>query len=303
MVLRITSSLRMQAVRITSGFLPSPEGEVAQSASGFQTAQLCNQFEGDGVLRDPIAVRRGSPPVAGKCHETNRSHDLEMPLMPLELAITPHGNLALRDAPPAEESSDSGAPCHVAAAFAESSTRGLLYLATSALQTSLPASLDFGRQFSRSYLTRLCHTPTGEASDTIAPVPPPSPAELATWVLQAPPMLGLEYLTPEALARLVERPGCLRPRRNPAPCRRCAGLSQRTESPLAIRGAGHVSPGREQARPGISFRIPGHLCQPVVDRRVALSTSHWGGHCSNMPGRKTAALLVAARAAPEGRRT
>ena len=49
--------------------------------------------------------------------------------MPLELSITLHGNLALRDASPVEESSDSRPARHVVAAFAESSTRGLLCLA------------------------------------------------------------------------------------------------------------------------------------------------------------------------------
>jgi non-specific serine/threonine protein kinase len=118
--------------------------------------------------------------------------------MPHELIIAPSGRLALTEAPPGTESA-AELPGPVVGAFAESPTRGLLHLATSELQTRLPPPLDFARLFARAYLTRLCQTQAHEAKD-LPPTPPPAPAELATWVLQAPPMTGLEYLRDEALA-------------------------------------------------------------------------------------------------------
>ena len=133
--------------------------------------------------------------------------------MHMELSITPSGHLLLQDG-----SADGGTspPAAVSkttvAAFGESTSRGLLHLATSELQTSLPASLDFARQFARTYLTRLCHTPAEEGpsrtqgvphaeerSAAHGAVPPPTSGELATLVLRAPPMRGLEYLNADAL--------------------------------------------------------------------------------------------------------
>jgi SNF2 family DNA or RNA helicase len=116
--------------------------------------------------------------------------------MPHELIIAPSGRLAL-----VELSSATGAdlPTPIATAFAESPSRGLLHLAANELQTRLPPALDHVRSFARSYLTRLCQTQAHEAND-LPPTPPPPPAELAAWILQAPPMTGLEYLREEALA-------------------------------------------------------------------------------------------------------
>jgi non-specific serine/threonine protein kinase len=116
--------------------------------------------------------------------------------MPHELVIAPSGRLAL-----VERSSpgDADLPEPVARAFAESPPRGLLHLAANELQSRLPPALDHLRAFARTYLTRLCQTQTHEAKE-LPPTPPPAEAELAAWVLQAPPMPGLEYLRPEALA-------------------------------------------------------------------------------------------------------
>ena len=116
--------------------------------------------------------------------------------MPHELSIGPSGRLAL------VESSSSEAtdiPKAVVNAFAESPSRGLLHLATNELQTHLPPSLDYARSFARNYLTQLCQSQAPEESNVLPPTPVPSPAELATWVLQAPPMTGLEYLREEGL--------------------------------------------------------------------------------------------------------
>jgi non-specific serine/threonine protein kinase len=119
--------------------------------------------------------------------------------MPHELIIAPSGRLALV--------APSGAPGAVAelsqplvTAFASSPARGLLHLATKDLQARLTPALEYVRSFACAYLTRLCQTQGHEATHDLPPTPPPSSAELATWVLQAPPMTGLEYLREEVLA-------------------------------------------------------------------------------------------------------
>jgi hypothetical protein len=119
--------------------------------------------------------------------------------MPHELLLAPSGHLALVESSAANEAA-AEMPRPLVNAFAESPARGLLHLATNDLQARLPPALDFVRSFARTYLTRLCQTPPHEATTDLPPTPPPSPAELATWVLQAPPMTGLEYLRDETLA-------------------------------------------------------------------------------------------------------
>ena len=76
------------------------------------------------------------------------------------------------------------------AAFADSTARGLLHLATTELQSSLPPPLGFARDFARLYLTRLCQTPVDGESGKVPPIQPPSESDLAFQVLQAPPMQG-----------------------------------------------------------------------------------------------------------------
>ena len=112
-----------------------------------------------------------------------------------ELTITPSGHLALLESP--GQASAAAFPKAIVAAFAESASRGLLHLATNELQTRLPPALEYVRSFARTYLTRLCQTQAHEATNELPPTPPPSAAELATWILQAPPMTGLEYLREE----------------------------------------------------------------------------------------------------------
>ncbi|HZU35711.1 MAG TPA: DEAD/DEAH box helicase, partial [Gemmataceae bacterium] len=85
------------------------------------------------------------------------------------------------------------------AAFADSVARGLLHLATKELQAPLPPALDYARSFARTYLTRLCQTQASETAKDLPPLVPPADAELASWILQAPPMTGLEYLNEDAL--------------------------------------------------------------------------------------------------------
>jgi hypothetical protein len=115
-----------------------------------------------------------------------------------ELTITPSGHLALVEQAAADEEV-AALSKQIVAAFAESSSRGLLHLATNELQASLPPALDYARSFARTYLTRLCQTQAHEATKEFPPTPPPSSGELATWILQAPPIVGMEYLREETL--------------------------------------------------------------------------------------------------------
>jgi non-specific serine/threonine protein kinase len=86
----------------------------------------------------------------------------------------------------------------IAASFRTSEAAGLVHLATVELQTSLPPSLAYAREFAREYLTRLCHT-SGIDDDAAEPLPPPGHEELALLALRAPPMRGLEYLSASVL--------------------------------------------------------------------------------------------------------
>ena len=115
--------------------------------------------------------------------------------MTLHLSISPHGRLFIE--PPTDEASSK----KIVDAFAESAVRGLLHLATVELQSSLPPSFAFAREFARTYLTRLCHSPEVEASAELDAIPAPPEKDLAELALTAPPMRGLEYLNADVLAR------------------------------------------------------------------------------------------------------
>jgi non-specific serine/threonine protein kinase len=121
--------------------------------------------------------------------------------MPHELVITPSGHLTIVERlAPGEATTQEPLSKSIIAAFDESAPRGLLHLATNALQVRLPADLEYARSFAQAYLTRLCHTPAADLSKTLEPIPPPNDADLAAWILRAPPLTGLEYLSGAALA-------------------------------------------------------------------------------------------------------
>ena len=115
--------------------------------------------------------------------------------MPHELIIGPSGRLALIESS-GGSNPDLAKP--IVNAFAESASRGLLHLATNDLLSHLPPALDYVRSFARTYLTQLCQTQSPEGTHELPPTPVPE--DLASLVLQAPPMTGLEYLTADALA-------------------------------------------------------------------------------------------------------
>lgn len=123
----------------------------------------------------------------------------------MEVVITPQGKLLLREKKFEERqpAMDAAASTKLLKAFAESTPHGLLFLATYDLKTVLSPALDFLRQFTKSYLTRLCQTPAAEDGRTLPEILLTT-EDAAGWVEQAPPLLGLEYLSEEVITHWWE---------------------------------------------------------------------------------------------------
>jgi SNF2 family DNA or RNA helicase len=109
------------------------------------------------------------------------------------IALTPNGNVV----------------CHLvdsslAKAFAKEESEGLLALLE---HTNDPAtqndSAGFWREVVTAFVRALCHVPEGTGADF--ELATPDLAQLSEWVLNAPPMTGGEYLTPEVLGRVWQR--------------------------------------------------------------------------------------------------
>jgi len=115
----------------------------------------------------------------------------------LTLHLTPKGHLlpvAEADTPTL---SDALAD-RLAAAFNQGAGHGLLHLGAAEVATALPPLWAFWRDFAVRYVTALTATPEdGEIS-----VSAPDALALETLCLDAPPMTGAEYLTPEILLAL-----------------------------------------------------------------------------------------------------
>ena len=118
----------------------------------------------------------------------------------LTAAISPSGRLFLEAATAQPAPSRNPKANRIARAFAENQAQGILYLATSDLQSNLPPALAFVRSFGCLYLTRLCHTPETDGQPSLSPVPAPGREELPDIALAAPPLRGLEYLKADILS-------------------------------------------------------------------------------------------------------
>ena len=118
-----------------------------------------------------------------------------MPAHPT-LVLNPQGHLLWSEHDgevwPAEAAAE-----RVASSFSGGAPAGLLHLATREAETQLPSVPDFWRRVARLYLTRFCHRT--EVDDVGTPTPPPSDAQLAVLVEHAPPMVGGEYLSGDAV--------------------------------------------------------------------------------------------------------
>jgi non-specific serine/threonine protein kinase len=88
--------------------------------------------------------------------------------------------------------------------FAEHEAAGLLALAAASVPHHASASVLFWHDIAEDVLRSLCHVPEMEPF-THESIDQPSAALLAEWVLNAPPMQGAEYLTPEVLLRMWQR--------------------------------------------------------------------------------------------------
>ena len=114
-----------------------------------------------------------------------------------ELTITPQGHFLVRETP--VETPDRKLSKALLEAYLESPAHGMLHSATEEMEAELPLSFEFARSIARLYLTNLCKAVTAEPGSPIPEIPVPS-TDLDKAVLQAPPMTGLEYLTPEVLS-------------------------------------------------------------------------------------------------------
>lgn len=109
--------------------------------------------------------------------------------------ITPAGHLLAvpqTDAPPVPD--DIG----LDRAFQAGTGHGLLYLGSTVIGRALPPAWGWWRDFAVRYVTTLCTT----ATDGDIAVAEPDAKEIGKLIDDAPPMTGVEYLTPEVLATL-----------------------------------------------------------------------------------------------------
>ena len=114
--------------------------------------------------------------------------------------LTPAGYLHWEPEPAAEEPAAELAA--VLDAFRTDWRGALFTLAAEKLPAREIPSLRYWQQIAEHYLIGLCHLPAD--AEQVA-VEPPGDALLATWVLNAPPMEGGEYLSAERLQRLWEQ--------------------------------------------------------------------------------------------------
>ncbi len=123
--------------------------------------------------------------------------------LPLQPTLSPSGRLHLRseaDAPVLP------APVHrrVEQAFERGPGAGLLHLGAREVTTELPAAFAWLRDLGRAWMTALCALPDLEEQRAQAAVPAPADT-LARLADAAPPMPGVEYLTPAILEGLWSR--------------------------------------------------------------------------------------------------
>ena len=114
------------------------------------------------------------------------------------LAISPRGAFHLDPRGPDAARVPARVASRLADAFARGVGAGLVHLASVELGTALPPSLAFARDLARLFFTRLCAAADLEVNRAALSLPPPLD-ERAALVAAAPPMLGAEYLTVEAL--------------------------------------------------------------------------------------------------------
>ncbi|MFM1803018.1 MAG: hypothetical protein RJA81_2370 [Planctomycetota bacterium] len=118
-----------------------------------------------------------------------------------ELMITPRGHLVVRkDLTVGESDPDFS---EIREAFRESTARGLLVLAGDQSMQSLSPTFGFGRMVARLYFSALCRAVIKENLDVetaaVADLIVSPTDDLERIMLQAPPMMGLEYLNKKVI--------------------------------------------------------------------------------------------------------
>jgi SNF2-related domain/SNF2 Helicase protein/Helicase conserved C-terminal domain len=121
--------------------------------------------------------------------------------MSLALSISPHGRLLVLDVV-SEPALPDGPWCErVWRAFLASEAHGLLQLGARELTSPLPPDFAWARDFAARYLAALCHLPEISGASELPALPAPAAEQFADAALQAPPMRGLEYLSPDCLVQ------------------------------------------------------------------------------------------------------
>ena len=175
-----------------------------------------------------------------------------------ELTIAPAGHFLIRETP--SDGPERKLPTALAAAYRDSPARGMFVSACEEMDAALPASFEFARSVARQYLTALCRAAVAEPDAPLAAVPPPTD-DLERAVRQAPPMTGLEYLTPEVLAgRWHDLDAYARGEIARHPGGAMDYLRAR-DPRWRFVGRGDVPPRRKQAGRRVPVRVPRHVCQ------------------------------------------
>ncbi len=125
-----------------------------------------------------------------------------------QIAISPQGRIVLATPPatslnPSGDDSPDPLPTAVLEAFSADQSLGLIYLATGGLTLEVSETLDWLRRFSKLFFTYLCSLPNLDdllkSKLQVAPAYELLSQDLEDLRLQAPPMVGGEYLTVEIL--------------------------------------------------------------------------------------------------------
>jgi non-specific serine/threonine protein kinase len=108
-----------------------------------------------------------------------------------EIRLTPTGQLCW-----VSDGEQSAALAALQRAFEHDWREGMFILAAEKTDVASSASLRYIQTIAGCYLTELCHIP--ESADTIV-IAQPGNGEFSSWLLTAPPMVGAEYLSENAL--------------------------------------------------------------------------------------------------------
>ncbi len=114
------------------------------------------------------------------------------PLVSSAFGLTPGGVVICHDA---------NNPLHET--FAKSEPAALITLGGQPADPAADASTLFWKSIADHLIRALCQLP--ETSDPHTDLSPPAPTQLATWTLNAPPMRGAEYLSPDAILAVWHR--------------------------------------------------------------------------------------------------